>query len=426
MVGASVPVTGPVAETAGARSEAVLRGTLAGALRLVPFFCLYTTFGATLGFLSGGAPLILRARGLDLAEVGLLQLINLPVGLTFLWAALLDRIRLPILAHRTGWIAAAQGSTILLLCVLSVGEHWPLSALLALAIAACACVATMDIALEALVVETVPAERRAFVASAKLCGASLGGIFGVGVLVGSYDVLGWRGAVLACAAVDALCLLPILAYPEGRLHGSGGIPERWSGSLARLRALAARILVLGAYFAAAYLVSGPNTLALLDLGVPLARVGFLTGTVLPGVNLVMALVAGGLAARFGTARLIAAGGLGVLATGCGMAAACAAGAKEFAIAATVGNFVCGGVLGVPVFNMIYRWAAGPRPATDYALLFGAAFFAAMPLRVASPALAAWVGWPAYFAAALPVYAAAVAWLALTVRRTPGTEGSGAQ
>jgi MFS transporter, PAT family, beta-lactamase induction signal transducer AmpG len=384
---------------------------------LAPFFCLYVTFGATLGFLAGGAPLILRSRGLDLAEVGLLQLVNLPVGLTFLWASLLDRVRLPFLAHRIGWIAASLGLTVALLVVLSLGERWPLGLLLGLAIAASACIATMDIALEALVVETVPARRRTYVASAKLCGASLGGILGVGVLLGSYDTLGWRGAALACAALDALCVLPILAYPEARLRGAGGAPERWSGSLARLRALVSRILALGAYFAAAYLLSGPNTLALLDLGVPLARVGFLTGTVLPVVNLVMAVLAAPLAARFGTVRLIVAGGLGVLATGGLMALACAAGATGLAVAATVLNFVCGGILGVPVFNMIYRWAQGPRPATDYALLFGAAFFAAMPLRVASPALAGWAGWPVYFAGALPLYAAAVAWLALAVART---------
>ncbi|MFH6783817.1 MULTISPECIES: MFS transporter [Methylobacterium] len=393
------------------------RGALAALRPLAPFFCLYVAFGATLGFLSGGAPLILRARGLDLAEVGLLQLINLPVGLTFLWAALLDRVRLPFLGHRLGWIVAAQGTTVALLAGLSLGEHWPLPALLALAVAVCAGIATMDIALEALVVETVPAERRAFVASAKLCGASLGGILGVGVLVGSYDVLGWRAAVLACAALDALCLLPILAYPEARLQGVGAAPERWSGSVARLRALAGRIAALGAYFAAAYLIGGPNTLALLDLGVPLARVGALTGTVLPAVNLVMALVAGGLAARFGTVRLVAAGGLGVLAAGGLMAAACAVRSEELALAATVLNYVFGGVLGVPVFNMIYRWAQGPRPATDYALLFGAAFFAAMPLRVAAPALAGWAGWPGYFAAAMPLYAASLAWLALTIART---------
>ena len=391
--------------------------SLSGMRPLAPFFCLYMTFGATLGFLSGGAPLILRVRGLELAEMGLLQLINLPVGLTFLWAAALDRIRLPYLDHRIGWIVAAQGMTVLLLGILSFGEQWPLAALLLLAVAACACVATMDIALEALVVETVPAERRAFVASAKLCGASLGGILGVGVLVGSYDWLGWRVAVLACAALDALCLFPILAYPEARLRGVGAAPERWSGSFARLRALATRILVLGAYFAAAYLLSGPNTLALLDLGVSLAQVGFLTGTVLPAVNLVMALVAGGLAARFGTVRLIASGAFGVLVSGGLMAAACAAGAVELAVAATILNFVCGGILGVPVFNMIYRWAQGPRPATDYALLFGAAFFAAMPLRVAAPALAGWVGWPSYFGATLPLYAAAIAWLVIAVDRT---------
>lgn len=397
--------------------------TLAALRPLAPFFCLYVSFGATLGFLSGGAPLILRARGVELAEVGLLQLINLPVGLTFLWAPLLDRLRLPVLAHRIGWIAAAQGAAILLLATLSFGEDWPLPALLALAIAACACVATMDIALEALVVETVPAPQRAPMASAKLCGASLGGILGVGVLVGAYDSLGWRGAVLACAALDALCLLPILGYPETRRHGAGGSLERWAGSLARLRLLAGRVLALGAYFAASYLLAGPNTLALLDLGVSLPQVGFLTGTVLPAINLVMALAAGGLAARFGTVRLIAAGALGVLASGALMATACAAGSADLGVAATILNFVAGGFLGVPVFNMIYRWAQGPKPATDYALLFGAAFFAAMPLRVAAPALAGWIGWPGYFAATLPLYAAAVAWLALTVGRTLRADGA---
>ncbi|UIY43431.1 MFS transporter [Methylobacterium radiotolerans] len=403
--------------------------TLAGLRPLAPFFCLYVTFGATLGFLSGGAPLILRARGVELAEVGLLQLINLPVGLTFLWAPLLDRLRLPFLSHRIGWIAAAQAASVLLLAILSLGETWPLLALLALAIAACACVATMDIALEALVVETVPAGRRAFVASAKLCGASLGGILGVGVLVGSYDSLGWRGAVLACAALDALCLLPILGYREAPPRGAGGAagtgagPERWSGSLARLRRLAGRVLVLGAYFAASYLVAGPNTLALLDLGVPLGQVGTLTGTVLPAVNLVMALAAGWLAARFGTVRLIAAGALGVLASGGLMVVACAGRMPDLGVAAAVLSFVAGGFLGVPVFNMIYRWAQGPKPATDYALLFGAAFFAAMPLRVAAPALAGWIGWPGYFVATLPLYAAAVAWLAVAVERTLRDDGA---
>lgn len=183
------------------------------------------------------------------------------------------------------------------------------------------------------------------------------------------------------------------------------------------------MLVLGAYFAASYLVAGPNTLALLDLGVPLGQVGTLTGTVLPAVNLVMALAAGWLAARFGTVRLIAAGALGVLASGGLMVVACAGRMPDLGVAAAVLSFVAGGFLGVPVFNMIYRWAQGPKPATDYALLFGAAFFAAMPLRVAAPALAGWIGWPGYFVATLPLYAAAVAWLAVAVERTLRDDGA---
>ena len=54
--------------------------TLAALRPLAPFFCLYVTFGATLGFLSGGAPLILRARGVELAEVGLLVMPRIQGG----------------------------------------------------------------------------------------------------------------------------------------------------------------------------------------------------------------------------------------------------------------------------------------------------------------------------------------------------------
>ena len=67
--------------------------------------------------------------------------------------------------------------------------------------------------------------------------------------------------------------------------------------------------------------------------------------------------------------------------------------------------------------MIYRWAQGPQPATDYALLFGAAFFAAMPLRVGAPALAGAVGWPVYFALAVPLYGLAVLLLRGAIART---------
>ena len=64
----SRPVTSPVGTAFGERID----HRLSWLRPLAPFFCLYVSFGVTLGFLSGGAPLILRARGVELAEVGLL------------------------------------------------------------------------------------------------------------------------------------------------------------------------------------------------------------------------------------------------------------------------------------------------------------------------------------------------------------------
>ena len=388
--------------------------SLAG--QLAPFFCLYVTFGTTLGFLASGAPLILRVRGIDLAEVGLLQLINLPVGLTFLWAALVDRVRLPRLPHRLGWIALMQGAAIALLCTLSLGEAWPLPTLFVLAIATCFCLATMDIALEALVVETVGSERRPYLTSAKIGGASLGGIVGAGLLIAAYDRIGWEASVLAVAGLNALCLLPMLRYPERRLRFGAPGPAR-GFDLARLRALGGRVLVLGLYFAAMFALTGVTNLALIDLGVPLATVGLVTGSLSAGINLVMALVAGFLVRRFGTVPLVTIAGLGVGASGLLMLAACAASSGGLGIAAAILGILCGGGLGVPVFTMIYRWAQGPQPATDYALLFGAAFFAAMPLRVGAPALAGAVGWPLYFALCVPFYGLAIALLRAAIART---------
>ena len=386
------------------------------ALRLAPFFCLSVTFGATLGFLASGAPLILRVRGVELAEVGLLQLINLPVGLTFLWASAVDRFRLPRLPHRLGWIVLMQGLGIALLAILSFGEAWPLAALFGLALATCFCLATMDIALEALVVETVGPERRPYVTSAKLGGASLGGIVGAGLLVAAYDRIGWQAAVLTVAALNALCLLPILRYSEARLRRGTPVAERRLG-LGRLRTLSGRVLVLGLYFAALFALTSVNSLALIDLGVPLAEVGLVTGSFSAGINLVMALVSGALVRRFGLVPLVTVSALGVGAAGLAMGAACATGSGGLGLAAALLGTLAAGGLGVPVFTMIYRWAEGPQPATDYALLFGAAFFAAMPLRVAAPALAGAVGWPAYFALCVPLYGLAVWLLRRAITRT---------
>lgn len=405
-------------------AEAETAAAPAGAVpwrRLLPFACLYVSFGATLGFLATGAPLILRVRGVELAQVGLLQVVNLPLGLTFLWASAIDGVRLPGAPHRLGWIALMQALTVAALAALALSEQAPLLALLAIGVATSVCVATMDISLEALIVETVPPADRPSISSAKFCGASLGGILGAGVIVGSYERLGWVAAVGAVAALAALALVPILFYPERRLRRSQAVAERHAGRLGRLRFLGAHVLVLGFYFAALHAISGLNGLALIDLGLPLSSVGLITGTIAPGINLAMALFSALLVRRFGTVRLITGFALGMLAASAVMAAAAAGGATALAAGATVACYACASGLGVPVFNMLYRWSEGPRAATDYSLLFGAAFFASMPVRVGGPAAASAIGWAGFFVLAIAAYGAAFLALRRAVARTLASE-----
>jgi hypothetical protein len=403
-------------------------GTLRSLTRLLPFFALYVSFGATFGFLTTGAPLILRVRGVDLAQIGLLQVMNLPLGLTFLWAGIVDRYRLPRLPHRVGWIGLMQSLSVVLLLFLAASEHAPLVLLFALGTATTFCVATMDISLEALVVETVPGQDRIFVSTAKFCGASLGGILGAGVLAGSYEALGWQVAVGCVALVGAAAALPILIYPETRLRRPEAAVERPGGRLGRLRSLGAHVAVLGFYFAALHAISGFNGLALVDLGLTLSQASLVSGTLLPVINLTMSFLAGLLVRRFGTVRLVTVFAVGMAVSAASMVAATATGWGTLGAAATLTTYCCSCVLGVPVFNMLYRWSEGPRAATDYALLFGAAFFASMPVRVGGPALAAVTGWTWFFAGAIPLYLAAALVLRGAILRTSDRTGpaSGAE
>ncbi len=392
--------------------------------RLLPFAGLYFTFGATLGFLGGGAPIILRERGVALAQVGLLQLIYLPLGLTFTWALVLDRVRLPLLPHRVGWIAATQVLSVVLLIVFGQGETWPVPLLFALALAISFAFATMDIALESLVVETVPLAQRPSLTTAKLFAASVGGIMGTGVLTACYGRFGWRTSFSGLAAVDALCLLPMLRYPEAALRVLVALPQKVATAV-RLRALAGHVVLIGLYFSASSLLFDADGLVLLDLHWSSAQVGLIVGTGGPAINLAMTLLSGALMARFAAERLVlafaaAAAGSGVLLT----LAVMFADAWLGTAAVLLGLLAASG-LGVPVFTVIYRWAQGATPATDYALLFGIGFLAALPARVGGPALAAAWGWPIFLASATVVYLVVLVLLGRAIGRTRVADGSAA-
>lgn len=393
-------------------------GTRAPLSLAAPFACLYVGFAATFGVIGTGAPLVFRAHGMALGAIGLLQIISLPIGVTFLWAPLIDRLRWPGLPHRLGWIAVAQITAVVLLVLLSCGGKWPAVPLLALAVAVAVALATMDVALEALVVETVSQEERPIITTAKLVGSSIGTALGIALVTAWPRVIDLPRAVLLVAVLDALLLAPILPYGErARRLGRIAVDRAPRSPRARFRAIGAHAALLGCYFAAALLLGGTPSLALIDLGVTLPTVGFVNGAASTLLSIAAMLLSGLALTRIPAHRLLVALALGAATAGLLLAAAAALHLASVAIAAALIHVAFDAAMGVPVFNIMYRWAEGSHAAADYALLFGTAFLVSFPVRVAGPMLASMLGWPLFFALGVPFYLAAVAALARAMMRT---------
>jgi len=121
-----------------------------------------------LGF-SSGLPLALtgstlqawlKEEGLSLTAIGVFALVGLPYVLKFLWAPLVDAMRVPLLARllgrRRAWLVTTQG--LLMASVVALGSRDPSQAPLATAVIAMIvafCSATQDIVIDAFRIETL-------------------------------------------------------------------------------------------------------------------------------------------------------------------------------------------------------------------------------------------------------------------------------
>jgi len=121
--------------------------------------CAFTGFasGLPLFFLIQLVPGWLRSEGVDLKQIGLIALVQLPYVWKFVWSPLLDRYQLPWLGRRRGWMLATQVG--LLVSIALVG-HWhpdtDLRTILLVAVIVAFFSATQDIVLDAYRRELLP------------------------------------------------------------------------------------------------------------------------------------------------------------------------------------------------------------------------------------------------------------------------------
>ena len=174
----------------------------------LPFMLIYSTLSAWL-----------RQSGIERATIGMLSWVGLVYTLKFLWAPVIDRLRLPVigrlLGQRRSWMLLAQVGIASALMALSVSDprtqvaHMAVLALL-LAFAA----ATQDVAIDAWRIESAPMREQGAMAAAYQLGYRLAILVGqAGALWIAAD-LGWARSYTTMAALVGVGVLATLLVRE--------------------------------------------------------------------------------------------------------------------------------------------------------------------------------------------------------------------
>lgn len=393
---------------------------------LAALFGLYVAQGIPMYLFVAALPAILRDDGITRSAIGMIGLMMAPLMLKFLWAPLVDRtpfrlFGLQRLGHRRSWIVPAQFGVAALLAVFAFLDPTEIEVVIGLGFVIMLLSATQDIATDGFATERLKASERG------RGNAVQGGSVAIGVVIGSsltlwlYSQYGWTTAILVLAALS-LCTLLFVALMD---EAPSAAQQPSSAASVSLRAALKDPVtwsVLG--FALVYRASEGFTKAmekpfLVDSGLSLEAIGWLTGASTAFAGLLGALFAAWAIRRGGLWNTIL--GLGLLRTavflGCGIYAWLGLQQHGLLITLVVLNTVSRYMEIVALYTLFMGAAAKERAATDFTLLSCAQLFVFMAGSLLSGLLADWAGYDGLFAVATLLSVLSL-WVAL--RRVPAS------
>lgn len=208
-----------------------------------------------LGF-SAGLPLLLvlgtlgfwlREAGIDLKTIGFLSWVGLVYGCKWLWAPLVDNVKLPLLTswlgQRRAWLLLSQMMLIISLSAMAFCDpRSQLSWIVGFALLTAFSSATQDISLDAYRIESASADMQGALAATYQTGYRLAMIWaGAGAFAlaaffqttpaDTYDQTGWTAAYLIMAASISVGLITTLLSPPPNI----GDEKRKNKALNELR-----------------------------------------------------------------------------------------------------------------------------------------------------------------------------------------------
>ncbi|MGX5734998.1 MFS transporter [Bosea thiooxidans] len=315
-------------------------------------------------------PPIMRESGVSRTAIGYMSILLLPLVIKFLWAPWIDRIRPFARAHRAGWVFITQSLTILaILALLAVGPT-EVGAIIAIGFVASLLISTQDIATDGYAAKYLPEEDRA------IGNAIQGGSVAFGVVIGGtlglvlYHHVGWTGMLVTIAAIS---LLPLVAAAMMREDDPvpGTATPRPSIRAFLKRPEARQILWIALiYRASEGLVKAMEGAYLVDAGIPLDQIGYLSGLSATTAGLAGSAIAAWMVKRQGLAFVLAM--LGGLRTLCFLLFA------AHAFGAVAGVWPLFGAAGfqtlirymeiVALYSLFMSVTTSEQPGTDFTIL----------------------------------------------------------
>ena len=163
----------------------------------------------------------MKEEGIDLAVIGLINLVQIPYTWKFVWAPIMDRYTVPFLGRRRGWLLASQ--VILIASIIGLGFSDPrnhLYTMVVLAMLVAFFSSTQDIVVDAYRREDLPDEELGLGSSLYIFGYRLGTMLAAGGGLIMADRISWSMVYLIMGAfmfagVITTILTPEPPVPEG-------------------------------------------------------------------------------------------------------------------------------------------------------------------------------------------------------------------
>ncbi len=348
-----------------------------------------------LGFASGLPLMMLYSKlsfrlaeaGIDRSTIGFMYWITLAYSIKWMWAPVVDRVRLPLLGRlgrRRSWMLLAIIGTVIGLAIIAFCDpatQLPMTLLGAAVLAYSG--ATLDISVDAWRIESAPNDVQSAMAALYQWGYRFAIMFaGLGLVIADYA--DWKVSYLVMAATMALIggLVLIMREPPGiaierissgsfRRDAVNAIREPFMQFWNRLGSWLLPVMTLVAIYRLSDFTMGVMTSPFYEsMGYSKSTVGFVTGVLAPWVTLAGVAVAAAVALWLGVLRTLALGAVLTVLTNAAFAWLAAIGEPNvpmLTLVVSADNFAAGFV-GTVFIAYLSSLTDPLNAATQYALL----------------------------------------------------------